>query len=44
MDEHTNVNKISPYNFAPTLVALIRNKMKINEQDDENSESEFTFD
>lgn len=42
-------DKLNPYDLTPTLVALIRNKMKENEQNNEDSdtssiENEFSFD
>jgi len=46
--EATNNNKLNPYDLTPTLVALIRNKMKMNEPNNEDSdesiEKEFSFD
>jgi hypothetical protein len=43
-----NNNKANPYDSVPTLVALIRSKIKENEQNDEDSdgliEEEFAFD
>ncbi|CAG8600429.1 17663_t:CDS:2 [Funneliformis caledonium] len=47
-NEYTNDFKTSPYDSTPILVTLIRNKMKTNELDDEDSndliENEFAFD
>ncbi|CAB4440376.1 unnamed protein product [Rhizophagus irregularis] len=46
--DDANNNKANPYDSAPTLVALIRSKIKENEQNDEDSdgsiEEEFMFD
>jgi len=45
--EAANDNKLNPYDLTPTLVALVRNKMKTNEQHEEDSdesiENEFSF-
>ncbi|CAI2189082.1 2882_t:CDS:2, partial [Funneliformis geosporum] len=46
--EAANDKKLNPYDLTPTLVALIRNRMKENEQDskdsnDESIENEFSF-
>ncbi|GBB88211.1 hypothetical protein RclHR1_14760003 [Rhizophagus clarus] len=46
--EAGNDSKLNPYDLTPTLVALVRNKMKVNERHDEDSdesiEIEFSFD
>jgi chromosome segregation ATPase len=45
--EAADDNKLNPYDLTPTLVALVRNKMKANEQNedsDESNENEFSFD
>ncbi|CAG8707165.1 15006_t:CDS:2, partial [Rhizophagus irregularis] len=46
--EAGNNSKLNPYDLTPTLVALVRNKMKVNERHDEDSdesiENEFSFD
>ncbi|CAB5180827.1 unnamed protein product [Rhizophagus irregularis] len=46
--EAGNNSKLNPYDLTPTLVALVRNKMKVNERhdgdSDESIENEFSFD
>ena len=49
LSETDENDKLNPYDLTPTLVALIRNKMKENEQNNEDSETssienEFSFD
>ena len=49
LSESDENDKLNPYDLTPTLVALIRNKMKENEQNNEDSETssvenEFSFD
>jgi len=45
--EVANDNKLNPYDLTPTLVALVRNKMKTSEQNNEDSDgsvdNEFSF-
>lgn len=46
--EAKNNSKLNPYDLTPILIALVQNKMKVNEQHDEDSdesiENEFSFD